>query len=375
MTSTTAEPIVARTLVTLRDYVNRSAAWWLAELRATLPQRFLFWTTGVSRPIFYLSLSVPGRVEGRLSLPSGQKTIDWNESAFGRKTIADLLAANLLRREDVTLVAAFADNAFFRRDLMVPKLAIAALPGILDQEILYRTPFLPEQIWHTALPTEPDAAGKVCHVHHWIIRRDHAADYLRRSGLTVDDIDAIAVDGADCTIPMIWLNAPTPSHAPSVARILRWLTAAATAMPLLAFAVILFVQAHASARIDAEIEELMASDAALRNGAHGVQLQARKAAAGAVDVWGELSLLLPDTTFLTELRMTDGAVTITGLSSNAAQLVRLVEQSPLFTAAHLTGAITPDPAEQKDRFSLAFRIRDTSVAPSIVEAKVVGGRQ
>ena len=67
--------------------------------------------------------------------------------------------------------------------------------------------------------------------------------------------------------------------------------------------------------------------------------------------------MLPDHTYLSELRVADGSVSATGFSGDAAQLIRLLDQSALFTGAHLTGAITPDKAEHKDHFSLAFRIR------------------
>jgi len=58
------------------------------------------------------------------------------------------------------------------------------------------------------------------------------------------------------------------------------------------------------------------------------------------------------------LRVVDGAVTISGYSTDAANLVRLLDQSAMFTAARLTGPITPDKVEHKDRFTLAFRLRD-----------------
>jgi len=72
-----------------------------------------------------------------------------------------------------------------------------------------------------------------------------------------------------------------------------------------------------------------------------------------------LSRILPDHTYVSELRVADGNVSISGFSGDAAHLVRLLDQSPLFTGAHLTGAITPDSGEHKDHFGLAFRLRGT----------------
>jgi general secretion pathway protein L len=92
-------------------------------------------------------------------------------------------------------------------------------------------------------------------------------------------------------------------------------------------------------------------------GETAAQLLALRAAPGAVEIWEELSRVLPDHTYLSDLRVADGSVSISGFSGDAAHLIRLLDQSVLFTGAHLTGAITPDKTEHKDRFSLAFRLR------------------
>ena len=89
----------------------------------------------------------------------------------------------------------------------------------------------------------------------------------------------------------------------------------------------------------------------------GGRLVAMKADVSTLEVWDELSRILPDHTFLTELRLVDGRVTLSGFSSDAARLVRTIDQSPLFAGAALTAAITPDNAESKERFSISFKVR------------------
>ena len=61
-----------------------------------------------------------------------------------------------------------------------------------------------------------------------------------------------------------------------------------------------------------------------------------KAEVGVLGVWDELSRILPDHTFLTETRLADGKVTLSGFSADAARLVRIIDQSPLFSGAALT---------------------------------------
>ena len=92
------------------------------------------------------------------------------------------------------------------------------------------------------------------------------------------------------------------------------------------------------------------------------RLFAMKADAGILDVWDELSRILPDHTFLTETRIADGKVTLSGFSADAARLVRIIDQSPLFSGATLTAAITPDATERKDRFSISFKVTGRACA-------------
>jgi general secretion pathway protein L len=90
-------------------------------------------------------------------------------------------------------------------------------------------------------------------------------------------------------------------------------------------------------------------------------LFAMKAEVGILEIWDELSRILPDHTFLNETRIADGKVTVSGFSADAARLVRVIDHSPLFADAALATAITPDPTEHKDRFSISFRVRGAPI--------------
>lgn len=245
---------------------------------------------------------------------------------------------------------------FLQRKMLIPKVALAALPAILAQEILHRTPFDPDQIWHAAVPQGAETIVDVVTLQHWIIRRDRATAELARCGLHVDDVDALTVRDIEAA-PTILFHDLQPDERPWAGRALHVLAVAAVVVTLLGLVGILVVEAVTAGRIDNTIAELRKSDATLLEGNGAARLSATKKSPGVVAIWGELSRLLPDETFLTELRITDGAIAVSGFSSNAPNLVRLIERSPMFAAAHLTAAITPDANERKDRFSLAFQLR------------------
>jgi general secretion pathway protein L len=94
-----------------------------------------------------------------------------------------------------------------------------------------------------------------------------------------------------------------------------------------------------------------------------VRLRTRKSdAPGLLDIWDEATQILPDHSWLTELRVSQisGEATqlsMIGFSSAAASLVGLVDRSKLFTDASLTAPVTLDSIEGRERFSLQAKLR------------------
>lgn len=77
-----------------------------------------------------------------------------------------------------------------------------------------------------------------------------------------------------------------------------------------------------------------------------------------------LSRLLPDNTYLTELRIDSDKVRMTGITRDAPDLIRLIEQSHHFSKATFFAPITHNPSEPGDRFSIEARMEpDFTVAP------------
>ncbi len=77
-----------------------------------------------------------------------------------------------------------------------------------------------------------------------------------------------------------------------------------------------------------------------------------------------LSRILPDNTYLTELRINSDKVRLTGITRNAPDLIRLIEQSRHFSQATFFAPITHTSSEPGDRFSIEARMEpDFSVTP------------
>jgi general secretion pathway protein L len=71
-----------------------------------------------------------------------------------------------------------------------------------------------------------------------------------------------------------------------------------------------------------------------------------------VDVLAELTARLPDDTWLTDLRISDGHIELGGYANSAATLVPIIEDSPMFQGARLSGPVLPDSSMKRERFSL-----------------------
>ena len=338
------------------------AQWWLAGLRDAVPARWRQWAEGEAKP--QVTLWQDGdSVACQLTSAAGPAEIRIPVSHFSAAALEQWLTGQGVSREAATVAPVVSRELFFLRELSVPKAAFGALPKILDQDILRRTPFQLSEIWHaaTAVGQEADDVVPMC---HWIIRRDRAEAALSELGLASRDVDCLAVaDSGGKAVPVIMFRVVSDEDPAWALRAVRLLAAAALGAVVLGLAAFEWRQASVAAALETAVLEARQSAQSGRDGLDpAARLFAMKADAGVLAVWDELSRILPDHTFLTETRIADGAVTVSGFSADAARLVRIIDQSPLFSGATLTSAITPDANERKDRFSIGFKLRGARAA-------------
>ncbi len=117
--------------------------------------------------------------------------------------------------------------------------------------------------------------------------------------------------------------------------------------------------------LDSEQQDLShkisARRAAMRRNADGGAqriLERRKQTTPAtVMVLEALSKVLPDHTYVVELRVESGKVQVTGITKDAPSLIRLIEQSPHFEHAAFFAPTTQSPGEPGERFHIEARLK------------------
>ncbi len=98
-------------------------------------------------------------------------------------------------------------------------------------------------------------------------------------------------------------------------------------------------------------------------------VRARKAQViPAVVLVNELTRLLPDDTYLSELRIADGAIELSGFARRASSLIATLEQGEFFSDAALTAPVIFDSNADRERFNLRLTLRHLPIGTAAENA-------
>src|SRR5207244_11296109 len=84
--------------------------------------------------------------------------------------------------------------------------------------------------------------------------------------------------------------------------------------------------------------------------------QRKQTGSSSVLVLDALSKVLPDDTYVSELRIEGDKLRLTGVTRDAPSLIGLIEQSQHFTSATFFAPTTRAPSDSGDRFNIEARI-------------------
>jgi general secretion pathway protein L len=338
--------------------------WWGAELREMLPGRSLTLRNAhvrrlvlsVERPRFRLLLEKAGRSEPLAD------AVEAGEAGLIE------LASRIKARPELPVGLRFGPQDCYVRGLELPAQAEADFGRILDLDMERTTPFRAADVLTDYCITPGAAAphGKRA-VRHVIVKRktiDPLMEGLRDLGIEPAFADCWSEDRRSALPVNLLADARregqwrSPGMLPAMAGLLVVLAVGAIAIPIIRHknALDALSTQTAAARSEAATvrQAVEASQAASAQiAAMGRLLQARIPLARIME---ELTVVMPDSAWVSDLRIDGDVVEFTGFAKSAASLVAPLENSPLFMQASLTSPVVLDSSEDKERFSMRLRL-------------------
>lgn len=354
-------------LVRARGHLSPSMGaglgWWRRSLLAWLPLRWQ-WALGWSRSRVLL------RRHGeqlQLQRQTGPQIVDIAELPWpvSPQALDEVLDARLRLLPRHWLLPA---AAVLRRPLRVPAAAAGRLRDVVGFEIDRQTPFDASQVHFDVRQTGVLADGQLA-VELVVLPRAQLEQWAQQAGSwarALAGVDVADADGQPLDVNLLPADQRQTARDP----MRRWNRVMALAAALLlvvaggqlldnrrAAAEQLRGQVDAAARDARQVATARAQLQAMVDGAGFLETR-RGEHASTVEVWNELTRLLPDGTYLEKLSIEGTTLQLIGLSREASQLVPLLQGSPLWRKVNLTGVLQADGvASGRDRFTLTAELQ------------------
>lgn len=251
------------------------------------------------------------------------------------------------------------ETRYLQRSISKRRLPLSTLKRAAELDILTETPFQVEDV-NILL-----SAGREQEATYFILRRDFVDEIkaqLRRAEIEVAGIylGPAQIEVLSGLRPEDFFDRPNRRAR----RVTTYLLALSIFLASLFCAYQINQKTSAAAdKLDAQISEASKQAHAARSrfdqyARKTKQLQALKIKQAktleVAEAWEELSRILPDTAFLTDLIIRDDRMEITGFSEKPAALIGSIEESPLFRRAQFTSPVVKIPGFTGDNFHVSF---------------------
>ncbi|MGA6182264.1 PilN domain-containing protein [Stenotrophomonas sp. NPDC077421] len=343
--------------------VGRGLRWWRRSLLAWLPARWQ-WALGWSRSRLLLSVQA-GQV--RLMQETGAMIgpvvdVPLSTSPTALDSLRDARLRTLPRH---WLLPA---SAVLRRPLRLPAAAAERLHDVVRFEIDRQTPFDASQVAFDVRELGVLDDGQL-QVELVVVPLQALAQWAQQYGAWSQGLAGLdAVDAAGVPLGVNLL--PPAQRQATRDPMRRWnllLGAASVLLLVLAGLQLLDNRQAAAERLRAQVDaaardarQVAAERQQLQSLVDGAAFleQQRGRHASSVEIWNELTRLLPDGTYLEKLSIEGNTLQLIGLSREASQLVPLLQVSPLWRKVNLTGVLQADGgAAGRDRFTLTAELQ------------------
>jgi general secretion pathway protein L len=341
--------------------------WWLGELRSCVPARlrsgfgrqqqtlvvgmeseravFELWKTGVARNIGH---------------------IDLGQTATVRSELAKIRRRINPRRTEIVLC--FPHDRLLRRQVNLPLAATENLREVLMFEMDRHTPFQPGEVYFDYRLLHTDVAAKRISVDLAAIPRataDEAIRLLQEWNLAPDRVSVVQNDPTTREA-MSLLPPDTKSQRGRLGRRLTvFFASIAGTLSVAAVGLEYHRQTALLAIYQSAVEESHARGLAaesVKKQVAGLLEQSRHVALQkrnqhrVVEILAEVTRLLPDNSWISQLRLQGDQLVLSGYSPAASVLIGPLEDSPMLAQVHFASPVTIDPKLGVERFDLSASI-------------------
>ncbi len=354
-------------------YPSRFLAWWLGELRACLPNAIAGVLFGAVERLEVALEAGEARFVLRRNGDArelGSVALDLKSDAKSGKAAASA-ARRLLRRDraaagNVTL--RLPAGQVLRPNVEVPIAAAENLREVLAFEMDRHTPFSADEVLFDFRVAGSDAELQRLGIEMLVARKrdvDRALALARTMGLSPGRVTGPAAGepGAEDFNLLPRADRPHPSRL--VPRLVA--TAAVVTLALAGVTLGLWFerQQETLERLEARVAELRAATGETgrleEKVAHllavsGYLVEQKRRRPQMVEILDEVTRRLPDEHWLISYSFRNGTVRLAGYSDDPSSVLRLLEQSGLFSEARFAAPVTMDPRIGKERFNMVATV-------------------
>jgi general secretion pathway protein L len=352
-------------MMTVALAVSRFFTWWSGELASCVPDRL----RRLLRSESSLLVITIGSEVAQVTVRSGGRVRQlgcFPLAAASRRTLTDLVGGTPSR--SLQIVVNVPRDKVLRRSVTLPLEVAENLREVLAFQMDRHTPFKASEVAYDYRVTATDTAAKKITVDLAVLQRttlDEATSIVDSYGLTAHRV-GIADDDPGEDTPFNF-RPHEDLVIPSAARrrLVVTLTMAAAFLAAVAWYLPLYFDHRALAMYEARLEETRA--AALQADSLKKRLvtevdvsqalvDRRAATPTLTSLIADITNRLPDGTWLTQLQVRDGTLTLTGFSVSAAPLIARLEASPLLAQVRFGSPVTPDQSVGSERFNIIAQV-------------------
>lgn len=340
--------------------LRQAITWWIGELAACVPANLRRRITALhGRTVLVFDNAGAHLVD---------ETGDRDKPSEQIGTPLSQRTRPLGRNGSAAIVLRLPAERALRSVVSLPLAAERNIDQVVKFEFERLTPFKHEEVFYTARITKRDHKSRRLQVELTVVPRGTVQDALRvahDAGFRADAVEVVGPEGPTPLACDLFLKAKKPASR-RLLHVALGMIALVTVALAVAAAVIPVVQSASEARTLAarvararrEADESVRLRNAIEKETENARiLVARKQRTVPVtEIMDELTRLLPDDVWLTELQIGEKELRMVGFAKSATSLLGILDRSSAFANAAFRSPVTQNSATNREQFDVSAQI-------------------